>query len=410
MNILLINHYAGSPEMGMEFRPYYFAREWVKAGNNVTIIAGDYSHLRMTNPGVDSDFQEEDIDGIRYVWVKTGYYEGNGSARAFSMFRFVSKLRSHAKDIVRKFSPDAVIASSTYPLDTYAAQKIAKLAGAKLVHEVHDMWPSTLIDLYGMSESHPFIVLMQAGEDSFCKNSDLVVSMLPSAHLRLVEHGMDIEKFAYIPNGISESDWQPGAPAIPDQHRETLTSLREDGKFVVGFFGGHSVADALDILLDAAIRLKDQSNIAFAIVGDGPEKENLIAKAKSAGLENVCFLPPVKKLCIPDLLSYLDCSYIGGSNSPLYRFGVSQNKVFDSMMGRLPLIVVMQSGNSFAKEYRCGIVADSDAPDDVARAIQAMYETAEEERLAMGERGRAAVLENYTHDKLSKRFLDLLAS
>ena len=34
MNILLINHYAGSPEMGMEFRPYYFAREWVKAGHH----------------------------------------------------------------------------------------------------------------------------------------------------------------------------------------------------------------------------------------------------------------------------------------------------------------------------------------------------------------------------------------
>ena len=30
MNILLINHYAGSPQYGMEYRPYYLAREWVK--------------------------------------------------------------------------------------------------------------------------------------------------------------------------------------------------------------------------------------------------------------------------------------------------------------------------------------------------------------------------------------------
>ena len=35
MNILLINHYAGSPELGMEFRPYYMAKEWVKAGHQV---------------------------------------------------------------------------------------------------------------------------------------------------------------------------------------------------------------------------------------------------------------------------------------------------------------------------------------------------------------------------------------
>ena len=144
MNILLINHYAGSPEMGMEFRPYYFAREWTKMGHQVTIIAGDFSHLRMKNPEVFRDFQRQDLDGIRYCWVKTGTYEGNGSKRALSMFRFVSKLWIHARQIVKSLKPDVVIASSTYPLDTYADQKIAKISGAKLIHEVHDMWPATL--------------------------------------------------------------------------------------------------------------------------------------------------------------------------------------------------------------------------------------------------------------------------
>ena len=55
MNILYIEHYAGSPEMGMEFRPYYLAREWVKQGHKVAMIAGDYSHLRKKNPTVDHD-------------------------------------------------------------------------------------------------------------------------------------------------------------------------------------------------------------------------------------------------------------------------------------------------------------------------------------------------------------------
>ncbi len=46
MNILLINHYAGSPELGMEFRPYYMAKEWVKMGHQVLIVGGSFSHLR----------------------------------------------------------------------------------------------------------------------------------------------------------------------------------------------------------------------------------------------------------------------------------------------------------------------------------------------------------------------------
>ena len=97
MNILYIEHYAGSPEMGMEFRPYYLSREWAKMGHEVSIIAGDYSHLRKHNPTVSKDMEHTSIDGIDYYWLQTGTYEGNGAARAFSMFRFVWKLWKKAR-------------------------------------------------------------------------------------------------------------------------------------------------------------------------------------------------------------------------------------------------------------------------------------------------------------------------
>lgn len=126
MKILLINHYAGSPEMGMEFRPYYMAREWVKYGYEVDIIAADYSHLRRKNPKVLHDWQEENIDGIHYHWIRTGNYRGNGVRRALTMFRFVGKIWLKAKTIAREWRPDVIITSSTYPLDTYAGQRIRK--------------------------------------------------------------------------------------------------------------------------------------------------------------------------------------------------------------------------------------------------------------------------------------------
>lgn len=77
MNILLINHYAGSPEYGMEYRPYYLAREWVKEGHNVFIVASSYSHLRLKNPELDKSIKEEEIDGIRYIWLRTIKYKEN---------------------------------------------------------------------------------------------------------------------------------------------------------------------------------------------------------------------------------------------------------------------------------------------------------------------------------------------
>ena len=50
MNILLIDHYAGNPELGMEFRPYYLAKEWVNQGHQVLLIGATYSHLRKRQP------------------------------------------------------------------------------------------------------------------------------------------------------------------------------------------------------------------------------------------------------------------------------------------------------------------------------------------------------------------------
>ena len=59
MNILLINHYAGSPELGMEFRPYYMAKEWVKAGHQVLIVGGSFSHLRKVQPQGKEDLDRK---------------------------------------------------------------------------------------------------------------------------------------------------------------------------------------------------------------------------------------------------------------------------------------------------------------------------------------------------------------
>ena len=59
MNILYLNHYAGSPGLGMEFRPYYLAREWVRAGHRVQIVAADFSHVRARQPAAG----DEVIDG-----------------------------------------------------------------------------------------------------------------------------------------------------------------------------------------------------------------------------------------------------------------------------------------------------------------------------------------------------------
>ena len=157
MNILYLNHYAGSPSLGMEYRPYYFAREWVRAGDTVTIIAANFSHVRTKQP----QKAREELDGIAYRWLPTPSYQGNGLGRVKNIWSFLHQVWQLAPALVAEHQPDVVIASSTYPMDIWVARHISRLANAKLIYEVHDLWPASPIELSGMPWWHPFILLCQ---------------------------------------------------------------------------------------------------------------------------------------------------------------------------------------------------------------------------------------------------------
>lgn len=408
MNILYIEHYAGSADMGMEFRPYYLAREWVKLGHQVTILAGDYSHLRKKNPTVERDFQSEQIDGIEYVWLRTGAYRGNDVKRALSMERFVRKLLSHAGQIARKWRPDVVIASSTYPLDTYAAHRIAKLAGAKYVHEVHDMWPATLYEVGGMSRKHPFVVAMQIAEDYAYRHCDKCVSLLSHAREYMVEHGLAPEKFINVQNGVVEEEWSD-PESIPADHARFFSE--NAGKFVVGYFGSHSLSNALDNILDTAREfLHRDDGVIFVLVGDGVEKPRLVERAGQEQLTNVFFLPPVRKKAVPDLVRHFDCVYITGQPSPLYRFGICLNKLYDSMMAGLPIICAFDAPETLVRTYQCGIQCDPARREDVVQAIEQLRRMTPDERSRIGENGRRAIEERFTYGHLAQEFLKQIST
>ena len=406
MNILYIEHYAGSPEMGMEFRPYYLSREWVRMGHKVTIIAGDFSHLRKKNPAVSKDFDITETDGIEYVWLKTGEYEGNGAKRALTMERFVRKLYMNAAAIAKRWRPDVVISSSTYPLDTYPAQKIARIAGAKYVHEVHDMWPATLYEVGGMSRKHPFVAVMQIAENSAYRHCSKCVSLLPYAGEYMAEHGLTEGKFVNIQNGVDYGEWTE-SEKIPEEHEAFFESQKD--KFIVGYFGGHALSNALDRSLDLAKKLKDShSEIVFVFVGDGVEKKRLMERKEKENITNVFFLPPVPKRSVPDLLRHFDCSYMTGASSPLYRFGLCLNKMYDSMMGGIPVICAFNAPDTLIREYNCGYQCNPDDEDAVIGAILELSRMTDEERKLIGEKGRKAILEKYTYEKLAEAFINCI--
>lgn len=410
MNILLINHYMGGLKYGMEYRPYYLAKEWVKMGHQVTLVGASFSHLRIQQPVVttNKDFEEETVEGINYIWIKTPAYEST-FARIQNIFVFVCKLWKYSRKISEFVKPDLVVASSTYPLDIYPARKIAKTAGAKLCYEVHDLWPLSPKLIGGYSSWHPFIIVMQLAENYAYKHVDKVISLLWNSEQHMREHGLAEGKFKCIPNGYCKEDWENLnlKEEIPQTHKLLFKQL--ENKIIVGFAGGFAASGSLDTLVKAAALLKEHDNLAFVLVGKGPEQEYLEKLVKERSLANTFFLPAVKKIQIPRIVAYFDVAFIGGIHSFLHKYGTSANKLTDYMLSAKPIIQAIDEPNSVIERVKCGICVEAENERLVADAILELTGMTREKREKMGEGGRKYALENLEWGILAKQFLDEFA-
>ena len=447
MNNHYIKHYAGSPQHGMEYRPYYLAREWVRAGHAVRMLAASYSHVRAQQPDLAAmhaaashapngqmgqnahplpgDVVQEaveeagaksgratvqHIDGVAYHWYATPAYVGNGVGRVKNIWSFLWQVWLDAPRLARTFEPDVVIASSTYPMDIWVAHRIAKLARkqgkpCKLVFEVHDLWPLSPIELGGMSPKHPFIMLCQAAEKYAYQHADVVVSMLPKVAEHMQSHGLDVRKLHIVPNGITLDEWEGEAVPLRADVASHLAAQKAAGRKVVGYAGSHGTPNALEVLLQAAAHMQTEP-FSFVLVGSGHEKAALQQQAQEWGLQHVAFFDPIPKAHIPAFLAQLDIAYIGWQRVPIYRFGIAPNKLMDYMMARCVVLHSVEAGNDPVAEAGCGMTVPPADPQAVADGLRQLARLDAATRQRMGESGRQFVLDNHTYPVLAQRFLN----
>jgi glycosyltransferase involved in cell wall biosynthesis len=401
MNILYIEHYAGSDKYGMEFRPFYMAREWVKMGHSVTILGADFSHLRKKNPVIQKDFTEEWDSGVRFVWLKSNRYRRNDHMRVFNMLGFVKKIKKHAQYIADTYKPDVIIHSSTYPMDVYAAQAVKAYCNAPCFYEIHDLWPMSLLAMAPIiKESNPIIRYVQKAEDACYQLDDGVISILPGANRHIKERGFTVN-YHNVPNGIVLGD-QPDPTPLSEETLHLFEQWKQQGKFIVLYAGGHARSNALDCLIEAA-DLVDAS-VHLVLVGKGDQKERLMELAKKK--ENITFLPPVEKRQIPTLLSLADALYLGAKNDPLYEYGVGMNKIFDYMLAKKPVINGIKSEGNPLELSGCALTVAPEQATDLAEGIKKLQQMSQTTRDEMGQKGYDYVIKHHDYTVLAEKFID----
>lgn len=407
MKILIINHYVGSENHGMEYRHYYLAKEWSKEGHNVSIVGASYSHLRKEIEIGDGFFKEEKNNAITFYWLKTNRYVGNGFKRVFNMFYFCFNLFRFRKFIENKIKPDVILISSPHPFAIFQMKRLASKINSKLIFEVRDLWPLTLLELGNISKLNPFVALTQFSENYAYKNSDVTVSLLPNAFKYMEKHGLSFSKFKYIPNGLDvESVKNYEANCIINSIESKISKLKDEGHFVVGYLGTIGMANCLLPFLESKKFLKNK--VSFFFVGDGNEKPNLLNYVKENNLNDIYFIDRIAKEYVPKVLSYFDSLYIGWHKKNIYDYGVSPNKIFDYAMSAKPIIHSINTSFDLVKKANCGISVEAENPKAIAEAIIKLKNMTKEERDILGENGKKYVIKNHDYKVLAKKYLDIM--
>lgn len=398
----MVNHHADPPE-GMATRTYDLCRRWVEAGHGATIFISNVNHYDFRVMRSMSPWQlwtDEDLDGVRLVWIRTTPYRGNDWRRVVNQVSFA--VLAFAAGAARRPKPDIVVGVSVHPLAALSGWALARLRRARFFFEVTDLWPQSLIDLGVLQANSLAARLMRSAERFLYQRAERIVMLWKHTGDYVESLGVSRSKIVWIPHGVELHRYQgmheyDGAPDRP---------------FRIVYLGGFVESMALDNLLRAARVLQDRGrdDIKVLLFGSGTHKQHLHELAAALELANVEFPDPVPKREIARAINQADAFVWGVRDLPLYRYGMSLNKLGDYLAGGRPILYYGRSSYDPVRDAGLGYTVEPDDPAALAAAIERMSDLSPAERLEMGRRSRQYLLEHHDIPTLSKRLLDIFES
>ncbi len=373
--IWILNHYATTPSNGPLPRHYYLAKRFMKAGYNVSIFASNQLHATDNEVSIRKGFFREITEnGVRFIFVKTIRYHGNGIKRILNIFSFYLALLIHWDQIANVIGkPDIVIASSAHLWTCLAGLRIAKELNIPCISEVRDLWPEELFTVGKVKENSIFGKYLLNIEKKIYRNSDALVFTKEgdTDHIKEMKWDtanggkIDLDKCYYINNGVDFEEWNENLTKNPFKYDGL-----EDKTFKVGYAGSIRPMNSVDFLVDTAELLKDKKDIHFYIAGSGSLLEQLKQDSANRKLNNITFIGYLDKKTVPSFLSQMNVNILMYSNDKYnWSRGNSSNKLFEYMAAGKPIISTVKTGYSIINKYECGTELNEYTPNELANSV-----------------------------------------
>ena len=378
-------------------RTYEHCREWVKAGADVTVVtcAPNFPVGKVYEGYRNKLWQREEMDGIHvvrvwsYIVANKGFLKRTLDFISFSVSSFVAGLFLKC---------DVIVATSPQFFTALGGRTLSFFKRKPWIMEVRDLWPES-IKTVGAVKDNLFIKYFEKEEMWCYKSARHIVVVTNSFKEKLVERGIASEKISVVTNGVDSDLFRP-----VEKDAALVSELGLEGKFVVGYIGTLGMAHKLDFVLEQAKRLED-TNVHILVMGNGAEKEKLIALKETLGVRNVSILDAVSKREVSRYISTLDVALINLKKSDLFKT-VIPSKIFENAaMGKPILMGVDGEAREIVEGHGAGLCFEPENGDDFIAKLSELRDGAVYEECR---KGCARLAAAYDRKKLAREMLQLI--
>ena len=331
------------------FKGILFAKELVSRGFEVEVITGfpNYPGGTLYDGYRVKVIQKEVIDGV--LVTRVPLFPSHDKSKLGRVFNYLSfafssliygLFFSKRADIIYAYHPPLTVGISVLTIKLFRRVPV--------VLDIQDMWPDTL-KATGMISNSRLLRFVSKVCNLIYSGVTKIVVLSPGFKNLLIDRGVPENKIEIIYNWADER-------VLRTKNIEMPKEFESIEGFKVLFAGNIGQAQGLNVVLDAALLLKDDvPNIHFLVLGRGLKLDDLKRRAKELNLDNVHFLPAVGMEKVGSFLGSADALLIHLNSDPLFEITIPGKTQAYMAVGKPIIMGVSGDASSIVLRADCGV-------------------------------------------------------
>lgn len=287
------------------------------------------------------------------------------------------------KDLVFGNDPPTVVYIRSH-FATFPCALWARITGRTVIQEINGPFEDLFIS-YPFTRKMKGLFIWMSKVQWRWAQACIVVT--PQLREWIERESIEAQKVYVVPNGANTELFTPKA----------RTSIKLTAPYVV-FFGSLSKWQGIDVILQAVDSQYWPEDLNMVICGEGPVR----AAVESAALSDprIVYLGKVPYREMPGIIAGSIGALVPKNNVvDRSNTGLSPLKIYEALACAVPVVVTDFPGQAeLVREISCGYVIAPEDPAGLAKAVNELY-CDREEGLAMGKRGRQAIVSLHSWDK-----------